>query len=59
VVWHDRNEDARLNGSGLEPAGAFAAEFDLESGETKFVKFNNSDLIAALASVQLGGRRDE
>ncbi len=56
VVWHDREEDARRLGTGIEPRGAFVAEFDLQSGATMWVVFENAELIAALARVQLGER---
>ena len=56
VGWPDPEEYKRAVMSGYPPLGNFCVEFDLRSGETTFVKFYNSDLIAALARVQLGGR---
>jgi len=48
VRWHVQSEDARLVGSGIEPRGALAAEFDLQSGAVKWIGFYDPALIATL-----------
>ena len=45
VRWRDEAEDARLRGSGFEPFGAIRAEFDLQSGELKWIAIHNPTLL--------------
>lgn len=45
VRWLEGEEDKRLAGTGLEPGGVFSAEFDLQSGELKYISVYNPAVI--------------
>ena len=46
VRWHDPVQDERMNGTGFEASGAFAAEFDLQSGDLKWLAFYDLALLS-------------
>ena len=56
VRWHDPVQDEEMRGTGLEGSGALAAEFDLQTGDLKYIAFYDLALLA-LSDAAGGAKR--